>query len=66
MTMHRYLLRLRVREAMERLVDPGHRRGDLPALAAALGFYDQSHFTNAFRAETGTTPDRWRRVASRR
>lgn len=65
MTMHRYLVRLRVRAALERLAEPGPRGigADLSALAAELGFYDQSHLTNAFRAEAGTTPDRWRREA---
>jgi AraC family transcriptional regulator len=32
----------------------------LAELAHELGFSSQSHFTAAFRAETGTTPARWR------
>jgi len=38
------------------------RRGDQPiaAIAAAVGFSDQSHFTAIFRRETGTTPARFR------
>jgi AraC family transcriptional regulator len=38
------------------------RRTDQPlaAIAQALGYADQSHFTNAFRTETGSTPARFR------
>jgi AraC family transcriptional regulator len=38
------------------------RRGGQPlaAIAAAVGFADQSHFTAIFRRETGTTPARFR------
>ncbi|MBA2590335.1 MAG: helix-turn-helix transcriptional regulator, partial [Alphaproteobacteria bacterium] len=32
-----------------------------PAIAAACGFADQSHFTRAFSRHTGTTPGQWRR-----
>ena len=50
---HRYLQRLRLRTALERLADGAD---DLTALALALGFASHSHFTFAFRAEFGRTP----------
>lgn len=34
-------------------------------IAVAAGFYDQSHFTNAFRRHTGMTPARYRRAVRR-
>jgi AraC family transcriptional regulator len=55
--MHRYLLRLRLRNALERLVEPG---ASLTEVALATGFYDHSHFTNAFRREFGVAPSRLR------
>ena len=45
--------RLRVRHAVERIVGDG---GDLAAIAAEVGFYDQSHMTNVIRQEVGETP----------
>jgi AraC-like DNA-binding protein len=36
----------------------------LVAIAQDLGFSDQSHFTNVFRRETGTTPARFREAAT--
>ncbi len=56
--MRHYLRRLRCRLAADRL-----RRGalDLTELALDLGFYDHSHFTNAFRREWGVPPSRIRR-----
>ena len=56
---HRYLLSLRLRTALERLV--GGAR-DLTALALDLGFSDHSHFTNAFRREFGCSPSTVRRL----
>ncbi|MBI3932824.1 MAG: helix-turn-helix transcriptional regulator [Acidobacteria bacterium] len=50
---HRYLVRLRLRVALERLARDG---ADLTGLALDLGFSDHSHFTNAFRREFGATP----------
>lgn len=35
-------------------------REPIAAIAQALGFADQSHFTGAFRRETGATPARFR------
>lgn len=37
-----------------------HRGDSLAGIAAAVGFADQSHFTAAFRRETGMTPGRFR------
>jgi AraC family transcriptional regulator len=37
----------------------------LAAIAAAVGFWDQSHFTVAFRRIAGVTPARYRRSATR-
>ena len=53
----RYTVRRRVERAKTLL-----RRGEgnLADVAAATGFADQSHFTAAFRRETGTTPGRFR------
>lgn len=55
LTLRRYLQRLRAQLASDRLA-----RGptDLTALALDLGFFDHSHFTNAFRREWGVPPSR--------
>src|SRR5262249_41248033 len=55
---HRYLTRLRLRAALDRLID-GAR--DLTALALELGFSSHSHFTDAFRTEFGRAPSEVRR-----
>lgn len=60
MPMHRYVNRLRLREAMEQLT----AGSDLTQLALSLGFAGHSHFTNAFRKEFGVTPSEVRRRAS--
>ena len=53
----RYTVQRRVERAKLLL-----RRGNdtLASVATAVGFADQSHFTAAFRRETGTTPGRFR------
>ncbi len=61
-SVHRYLTRLRLRAALERLADTT----DLTALALELGFSSHSHFTDAFRREFGRTPSDVRRAANRR
>ena len=48
-----YLRRVRVEAAMRLIVQA---RMPLVEIATSLGFYDQSHFTRAFRMRTGTTP----------
>jgi AraC family transcriptional regulator len=52
-----YARRLRVEEAC-RLV--ARTRLPLCAVATRVGFYDQSHFTNAFKRGTGMTPAAYR------
>ncbi|ACR31983.1 AraC family transcriptional regulator [Burkholderia glumae] len=56
-TPHRYLLKLRLDAAVLRLADPAHT---LAAIAADLGFADQSAFTHAFTRRFGIAPGRWR------
>lgn len=58
-TLHRYLMRLRLRQAFERLAD-GEQ--DLTMLALDLGFSSHSHFTDAFRREFGCAPSAVRRL----
>jgi AraC family transcriptional regulator len=55
---HRYLTRLRLRAALERLAEGA---SDLTALALDFGFSSHSHFTSAFRAEFGRSPSEVRR-----
>lgn len=55
------LRRERVRRACVRLADPER---PLAAIAAELGFADQSHFTRVFRGLVGITPGAWRRARS--
>jgi AraC-like DNA-binding protein len=59
---HRYLSRLRLRAALERLAE-GAR--DLTGLALGLGFSSHSHFAAAFRREFGHTPSAVRGASSR-
>jgi transcriptional regulator GlxA family with amidase domain len=54
---HRYLLRLRLAAAVERLAN-GER--NLSALACDLGFSSHSHLTNVFRRTFGATPSGFR------
>ncbi len=58
----RYLIRQRLRAARQDLVATDRSVG---AIALDCGFYDQSAFTRAFRAETGTTPAEFRRQSLR-
>jgi AraC family transcriptional regulator len=60
---HRYLTRLRLRAAIERLLDGTN---DLTTLALELGFSSHSHFTDAFRREFGRAPSEIRREFGRR
>lgn len=54
----RFLLRRRVRAALDRLQSPGV---DLARLSFDLGFSSQSHLTRAFGAAVGMTPSAYRR-----
>jgi AraC-like DNA-binding protein len=60
--LHRYLKRLRLREALARLADGAP---DLARLASECGFASHSHFATAFRAEFGVTPSAARRRLDR-
>jgi transcriptional regulator GlxA family with amidase domain len=57
MTPHAWLMRLRLETAMTLM----HQRTDISMteVAHAVGFFDQSHFTRAFRRAYGTTPARF-------
>ncbi len=58
--LHRYLTRLRLRAALERLAGGAN---DLTAVALDLGFSSHSHFAVAFRREFGQSPSEVRRGA---
>jgi AraC-like DNA-binding protein/PAS domain-containing protein len=59
---HRYLIEQRVKRARQLLVQT-----DLPlsAIASAVGFFDQGHFSRQFRSLVGTTPSSFRRTHHR-
>ncbi len=57
--MHRYLTRLRLRAALEKLAEP---RVDLTVLALDVGFSSHSHFTRSFQREFGLAPSQARGV----
>ena len=59
MTPHAWLLRLRLERAVE-LMTTGRDRS-ITEIAHAVGFFDQSHFTRAFREAYGVTPARFQR-----
>jgi AraC family transcriptional regulator len=61
MPIHRYLNRLRLREALERI---SSGETGLTDLALSLGFSCHSHFTRAFRREFGVPPSEVRRLAA--
>ncbi len=50
---HRLLIRLRLRDALERLLETDDA---IAAIALECGFASHSHFTDAFRREFGVTP----------
>jgi AraC-like DNA-binding protein len=56
-SLHGYRNQLRLRAALERLVDP---QTVLPPLAAELGFSSHSHFTASFREAFGVAPSELR------
>jgi len=61
MTLGEYVRTLRIEEAA-RLLEQ-----DMPlsAIALVVGFYDQAHFSNAFKTVTGFTPSSYRDCLSR-
>jgi len=56
-TLGEYVRRLRLDYASEKIAHSGDSIADI---AVAAGFYDQSHFTHAFRLHTGLTPAEFR------
>lgn len=58
-TPHRYFTAMRMRQAKALL-----RKGSMPlaAVADAVGYSDQAHFTTAFARDTGMPPARWRQT----
>ena len=59
MTPHAWLLRLRLERAVELITQCRDR--PITDVALAVGFFDQSHFTRAFREAYGVTPARFQR-----
>ena len=62
-SLHRYLIRLRVCAALDQL---GKGKQDLTTLAHELGFSSHSHFTSCFRQTFNTTPSAYRASTGRR
>lgn len=62
LSLHRYLMRLRLRASWERLAAGV---ADLTALALELGFSSHSHFTDTFRREFGRPPSEVRKALGR-
>jgi len=56
-TVGEYVRRLRLEYAARELV---RTQKSLTAIALEAGFYDQSHFTNSFKAHMGVTPNEFR------
>lgn len=54
-----YIRRCKVRRA-ERLLRETDR--SLAEICASLGFFDQSHFSRTFKAQTGMTPGAYRKM----
>ena len=55
-----YIMRLRLQLAQRKLIDSNTAIGQI---ALECGFFDQSHFTRAFRKHTGLAPSHYRRKA---
>lgn len=56
-TVGEYVRERRIDFACRRLA---HSKDSLAAIAHAAGFFDQSHFTRAFKSQTGLTPNQYR------
>jgi AraC-like DNA-binding protein len=63
MSAYHYLTQLRLRMALDRLVDDDL---EVSALAMELGFGSHSHFTDTFRGAFGLAPSRFRELARQR
>lgn len=59
LTLHRAIVRLRLREGLERLLDEPQQ---ISRIALDVGFASHSHFTDAFRDEYGCSPRHVRRI----
>jgi AraC-like DNA-binding protein len=59
---HRLVLRLRLRDALERLLETAE---GISSVAYATGFASHGHLTDAFRREYGSPPSAVRRLAAR-
>jgi len=57
LTLHRAIIRLRLREGLERLLDEPLQ---ISRIALDVGFASHSHFTDAFRNEYGQSPQQFR------
>jgi AraC-like DNA-binding protein len=57
MTPHAWLLRMRLEKAL--VLINSNRNMPITEIAHAVGFFDQSHFTRAFRDADGVTPARF-------
>ena len=57
-TPHRFVVRQRVQKSLRLIRE---RKLSLSQVAVEAGFYDQAHFTHAFRAIVGTTPAEYAR-----
>lgn len=61
--LHRHLMRVRLRAALEPIAQAGTELCDI---ALDAGFSSHSHFTSAFVREFGVTPSAWRRASAAR
>ena len=59
-SLHRWVVRLRLRHGLERLLD---QPDEIARIALDCGFASHSHFTDAFRGEYGVSPREARRLA---
>ena len=62
MRLRDYTVRLRLRKALNLLI---HSRKSLTGVAIDLGFYDEPHFSKAFRSEFGISPQSVRKYCTR-
>lgn len=62
-SLHRHVMRLRLRESLEQLLDAPH---DIARIALDAGFASHSHMTTAFGREYGVTPQAARARFNRR
>ena len=60
LTLHRAIVWLRLREGLERLLDEPQQ---ISRIALDVGFSSHSHFTDAFRAEFGHSPQQVRGIS---